>query len=373
MSEQNIQMVDLKNQYLKIKAEVDSAIHNVIDSTQFIHGKVIEEFEDSVSRYLGCRFAIGCASGTDALQIAMMALNIKQSDEIITTPFTFVATTETIALLGAVPVYVDIDNKTFNIDVNSIESKITPKTKAIIPVHLYGQPAEMDPIMNIAKKYNLKVIEDSAQAFGAQYKGKKVGSIGVIGCISFFPSKNLGAFGDGGMLTTNDEETANKIRMITSHGSNKKYYHEILGVNSRLDSIQAAILNVKLKYIENYHDARIKAAQKYNSRLNDFVNIPFVLPHVKHIFHQYSLKVNKRDELKLFLADNGIPSMIYYPVPLHLQFAYKYNYKKGGYPVSEKVAEEIISLPMHTELSDEQIDYICDNIVEFQNKNVVNG
>ncbi|RPI18823.1 MAG: DegT/DnrJ/EryC1/StrS family aminotransferase [Ignavibacteriae bacterium] len=361
-------MVDLKNQYLKIKDEVDNAIKGVIDSVQFIQGNAVKEFEKNTAEYLQCKYAIGCASGTDALQIAMMALDIKPGDEIITTPFTFVATTETIALLGAVPVYVDIDEKTYNIDVNKIEEKITPRTKAIMPVHLYGQPAEMDKIMAIAKQHKLKVIEDSAQAFGAVYKDKKVCSIGDIGCISFFPSKNLGAFGDGGMVTTNDEQLAQKMRMIVNHGSKKKYYHETLGVNSRLDTIQAAILNVKLKYIDDYHCARIEAAEKYNGVLKGFAETPFVLPYVKHIFHQYSIRVKNRNELQKFLAENEIPSMIYYPVPLHLQEAYRYNYKKGDFPVTEMISEDIISLPMHTELTDEQIELITGKIKVFLNK-----
>lgn len=363
-----IYMVDLKNQYLKIKDEIDSAIENVIESTQFIQGKALGEFENECAGYLQSKYAIGCASGTDALQIALMAIDIKPGDEIITTPFTFVATTETIALLGAVPVYADIEPKTYNIDVNKIEDKINSKTKAIIPVHLYGQPAEMDKIMEIAGKYNLKVIEDAAQAFGAVYKERKVSSIGDIGCISFFPSKNLGAFGDAGMITANDEELAQKIKIITSHGSRKKYYHEALGVNSRLDTIQAAILNVKLKYIEKYHEARITAANKYNERLKDYTIIPYVLPYVKHIFHQYSIRVKDRDNMQKYLAEQGIPAMIYYPVPLHLQKAYRYSYKAGDFPVTEEIAKDIISLPMHTELSDEQIDYITEKVISFIKK-----
>jgi len=361
-------MVDLKSQYLKIKDEIDSAIQSVIDSTQFIQGSVVKEFENEIAKYIGCKFAIGCASGTDALQIAMMAMDIKPGDEIITTPFTFVATTETIALLGAVPVYVDIDEKTFNIDVEKIEKKITSKTKAIMPVHLYGQPCEMDRIMEIAKKHNLKVIEDSAQALGAIYKDKKVCNIGDISCISFFPSKNLGAFGDAGMLTTNNAELAEKIRMIISHGSKVKYYHDILGVNSRLDSIQAAILKVKLKYLDEYCEARINTANNYNSLLKDRFCIPYVLAHVKHIFHQYSIRVKNRNGMQIFLKENGIPSMIYYPVPLHLQNAYRYNYKEGDYPVTEMISKDIISLPIHTELDDEQIKYISDKVIEFENR-----
>ncbi|MEM4260471.1 MAG: DegT/DnrJ/EryC1/StrS family aminotransferase [Candidatus Woesearchaeota archaeon] len=358
-------MVDLKTQYLHIKEEIDNAIQNVIDSTQFIQGQIVHDFEKNIASYLGCKHAVGCASGTEALQIAMMALGIKPGDEIITTPFTFVATTETIAILGAKPIYADIDENTFNINADKIEEKITPKTKAIIPVHLYGQPCEMDKIMDLANAYNLFVIEDAAQAIGAEYKDKKIAGIGHIGALSFFPSKNLGAFGDAGMVTTNDDELAEKMRMIASHGSRVKYYHEVPGINSRLDSIQAAVLNVKLKYLENYHSARAKAASKYNSFLNPYVKIPFILPYVRHIYHQYTIKVSKRDELQLFLKDNGIPSMIYYPVPLHLQKAYRYSYKEGDFPVSEKLCKEVISLPMHTELTEEQIEFISSHIIKF--------
>lgn len=365
MSDMNIRMVDLKNQYLKIKKEIDSAVQEVIDSSQFIMGRQVSEFERNAAEYLGCRYTIGCASGTDALQIALMALDIKPGDEIITTPFTFVATTETIALLGAIPVYADINEKSYNIDVSKIKEKISPKTKAIIPVHLYGQPADMESLMEIAKEYNLKVIEDAAQAFGAEYKGKKAGTIGDIGTISFFPSKNLGAFGDAGMVSTNDKNLADKMKMIVTHGSRKKYYHEIPGVNSRLDTIQAAILNVKLKYIEQYHSARISTANSYNDRFNGIIETPYVIPDVRHIYHQYSVRVPERDELRDYLSENGIPSMIYYPVPLHLQEAYTYNYKQGDFPVSEKVAKDIISLPMHTELTESQIDFISGKVIDF--------
>jgi len=368
LSKMSIQMVDTKNQYLKIKDEIDNAIQEVINSTQFIQGPIVSEFESKVASYLGVKYSIGCASGTDALQIAMMALDIKPGDEIITTPFTFVATTETIALLGAKPVYVDIDEKTYNMDVNKIEEKITSKTKAIIPVHLYGQPSEMDKIMEIAKAHKLYVIEDAAQALGAVYKNEKVCTIGDIGCISFYPSKNLGAFGDAGMVTTNNEGLAVKMKMITSHGSRTKYYHEILGVNSRLDSIQAAILKVKLKYLDQYCDSRTVAAKKYNERFKGKIEIPYVLPHVKHIYHQYSIRIPNRDELQIFLKSYGIPSMIYYPVPLHLQQAYRYDYKEGDFPDAERVAKDIISIPIHTELTDEQINYISDKVLEFNNK-----
>lgn len=365
MNKKNIQMVDTGTQYQKIKSEIDNAIHSVIDSTQFIQGPAVKKFETNVEKYLGTKHAIGCASGTDALQIAMMALDIKPGDEIITTPFTFVATTETIAILGAVPVYVDIEPATFNIDVSKIEAKITPKTKAIMPVHLYGQPCDMDPIMKIAEKHGLFVIEDAAQAMGACYKDKMICTIGHIGCISFYPSKNLGAFGDGGMLTTNDNDLAEKIRMIISHGSKRKYYHETLGVNSRLDSIQAAILDVKLKYLDKYCEARYNAAMKYNGKFKGIFETPYIMPGVKHIFHQYSIRVKNRDEMMEFLKSQGIPSMIYYPVPLHMQEAYKYDYKQGDYPVSEEIAKDIISLPMHTELTDEEIDFIASKVIEF--------
>jgi len=364
----NIQMVDLRNQYLKIKDEVDSAIQEVIDSTAFIQGKAVRDFEQEAASYLACRYAIGCGSGTDALQIAMMAIGIKPGDEIITTPFTFVATAETISLLGARPVYVDIDEKTYNIDVNQIEDKITSRTKAIIPVHLYGQPCEMDQILELAKRYNLRVIEDAAQAFGAEYKKRKVATFGDIGCISFFPSKNLGAFGDAGMLATNDQELAEKIRMLTVHGSKKKYHNEILGVNSRLDSIQAAILRVKLKYIDQYHQARIDAAKKYNELLDGTIVKPSVSPAVKHIYHQYSIRTKRRDELQKYLRDRNIPSMIYYPIPLHLQIPYRNGYAEGNFPVAEAVSKDIISLPMHTELTDEQISFIAESVNEFVGK-----
>ncbi len=365
MDEARIQMVDLRTQYLRIKDEIDTAIQEVLDSCQFILGEKVREFESLAAEYIGCGHAIGCASGTDALQIALMAVGVKSGDEIITTPFSFVATTETISLLGAVPVYVDIDEKTYNINVNQIESKISEKTKAIVPVHLYGQPAEMNTIMEIARKHNIKVIEDAAQAFGAEYRGKKVAAMGDVGAISFFPSKNLGAFGDAGMITTNDEELAKVARMISVHGSKRKYFHEIAGVNSRLDSIQAAVLKVKLKYVEEYHKARARAAHRYNRKISGVIEPPYVIPEVRHIYHQYSIRVPRRDQLHDFLREKGIPSMIYYPVPLHLQKAYRYGYKEGDFPVTEKTSKEIISLPMHTELTDNQIDLITTEVIDF--------
>lgn len=363
----NLQMVDLVNQYKRIKPEIDNAISAVLESGQFILGKTVSEFENNVAKYLGVKHAIGCASGTDALMVALMALDIKEGDEVITTSFTFVATVETIVLLGAKPVYVDIEPDTFNIDPEQIEKSITKKTKAIIPVHLYGHPVNMDPILEIAKKYNLYIIEDSAQAMGADYKGKKVSSIGDIGCISFFPSKNLGAYGDAGMITTNNDQLAEKIRMIIVHGSKIRYYHEVLGVNSRLDAIQAAILNVKLKYLDEWNKLRNDFANIYNQLLeNNFIKTPITKPYAKHIFHQYTIRVKSRDELSDYLKNKNIPHAIYYPIPLHQQTAYKYLSPSDlKLPETEKAAKEVISLPMHTELTFEMQKYIADAINSF--------
>jgi UDP-2-acetamido-2-deoxy-ribo-hexuluronate aminotransferase len=362
-----LQMVDVVGQYQKIKPEVDAAIHAVLDSGMFINGKEVGELERAVASYLGVKHAVACASGTDALQIAMMAYNIKAGDEVITSPFTFVATAETIGILGATPVYVDIDPKTFNIDSSKIEAAITKRTKAIIPVHLYGQPADMDAIMAIATKHGIPVIEDAAQALGASYKGKKVCSIGAIGCISFFPSKNLGCFGDGGMMTTNDDTLAETMRVIAAHGSRVRYYHDMLGVNSRLDTIQAAILGVKLKHLEEYNAARRRAAARYDTLLTGTpVTTPYVDGRGEHIFHQYTLRVPKRDGLAQVLKEKGIPHGVYYPVPLHLQKAFAMSGgKKGDFPVTEKATEEVISLPMHTELTEEQLGVIAGAITSY--------
>lgn len=363
----NLQMVDLVNQYKRIKPEIDNAISAVLESGQFILGKTVSEFENNVAKYLGVKHAIGCASGTDALLVALMALDIKEGDEVITTSFTFVATVETIVLLGAKPVYVDIEPDTFNIDPTKIEKAITKKTKAIIPVHLYGHSVDMDPILEIAKKYNLYIIEDSAQAMGAEYKGKKVASIGDIGCISFFPSKNLGAYGDAGMVTTNNDQIAEKLRMIIVHGSKTRYYHELLGVNSRLDAIQAAILNVKLKYLDEWNKLRNDFAQIYNQLLNkEFISTPIIKPYAKHIFHQYTIRVKNRDKLSEHLKNKNIPHAIYYPIPLHRQTAYKdLTSTDLTLPETEKAAKEVISLPMHTELTFEMQKYISDTINSF--------
>ncbi len=366
-----LQMVDVVGQYQKMKTEIDAAIHKVIDSGQFVLGKEVGEFECKVAGYLGMRYAVGCASGTDALQVAMMALGIGPGDEVITTPFTFVATTETIALLGAKPVYVDIDPKTFNIDPARIEQAITSKTKAILPVHLYGQPADMDAIVAIAKKHNLKVIEDAAQALGASYKGKKVCSFGDVGCISFFPSKNLGAFGDAGMVVTNDQALGEKMRMIIVHGSKERYHHEILGVNSRLDTLQAVVLAVKLPYLEAWNASRRRFAAMYNELLSGTpTTLPEVSPLSQHIFHQYTIRAPKRDALADHLKEKNIPHGIYYPIPLHLQKAFVMaGNKKGDFPITEKAADEVLSLPMHTELTEEQLVYITNAIKEFYRVN----
>lgn len=363
----NIQMVDLKRQYINIKSEIDLAIQEVIDSTQFILGKKVSEFEKNASEYLGVKHAVGVANGTDALQIAMMALGIGKGDEVITTPFTFVATTETIVMLGAKPVYVDIDPETYNINPEKIKSKITDKTRAILPVHLYGNPAEMDEIMSIAKEHNLFVIEDSAQGFGAEYKGKKVCSFGDLACISFFPSKNLGCYGDGGMVVTNDDKIHEKVRMIASHGSKVRYVHETLGMNSRLDAIQAAILNVKLKYIDEWNDKRIKFAKLYSEKLSSLPKIktPVQKNYVKHIYHQFTIRVENREELQKYLSSKNIPTAIHYPIPLHLQPAFKGYAEEGSLPESEKAAKEVLSLPMHPDLLVEEIEYITNSIKEF--------
>ena len=373
-----IQMVDLKSQYEKIKNEVDAAIQQVINNTTFINGPEVKAFQADLEKYLGVKHVIPCANGTDALQIAMMALDLKPGDEVITADFTYVATAEVIGLLGLKPVLVDVLPETFDIDVAAIEKAITPKTKAIVPVHLFGQCANMEAVNALAKKHNLYVIEDTAQAIGADYKfkdgsTKKSGTIGTIGCTSFFPSKNLGCYGDGGALFTNDDELAKKIRMIANHGQSVQYVHDSIGVNSRLDSIQAAILRVKLRDLDNYATARNKAANYYDKA---FANQPKIKTPVRatysnHVFHQYTLQLNGIDRvaLKEYLASKDIPAMVYYPIPLHLQKAYiDPRYKAGDFPVTEKLCACVISLPMHTELDEETLKYITDSVLEFINE-----
>jgi len=367
-------MVDLSSQYQQIKSEVDANIQDVIDTTQFINGAATKTFAISLGKYLNAKHVIPCANGTDALQIALMALNLNEGDEVISIPFTFVATVEVVALLKLKPVFVDVDPNTFNINADAIEAKITSRTKAIIPVHLFGQSADMEKIMAIAAKYNITVIEDNAQAIGCDYtfsdgNTQKSGTIGHIGTTSFYPTKNLGGYGDGGALFTNDDTLAQKIRIICDHGSSKKYYYDSIGVNSRLDSMQAAILNAKLSRLDDYNMARQAAAAKYDELLSEIpgIKIPFRVPNATHVFHQYTIRVaSVRDALKEYLQASGIPAMIYYPVPLHLSDAYQsYGYSPGDFPASEAIASEVLSLPMHTELDHEQIQFIADAIKSF--------
>jgi len=373
-----IQMVDLKKQYAKIKAEVDKSVHEVLDSAAFINGKPVSEFADNLAKYLGVKHVIPCANGTDALQISMMALDLKPGDEVITPSFTYVATTEVIALLRLQPVFVEVDPKTFCIDPAAIEKAITPKTKAIVPVHLYGQSANMEAIMDIARRYNLFVIEDNAQAIGSDFRFsdgsvKKTGTIGTIGTTSFFPSKNLGCYGDGGAIFTDEDSLANRLKMIANHGQSKRYYHDLVGCNSRLDTLQAAVLNVKLKNLDAYIDARRKAADYYDKAFagHPKITTPFRAPYSKHVFHQYTLILEgtNRDGLNQFLAENNIPSMIYYPVPAHRQQMFAaFGGSNFILETTDWLTERVISLPMHTELDDEQLHFITSKVLEFVNR-----
>jgi UDP-2-acetamido-2-deoxy-ribo-hexuluronate aminotransferase len=372
---QKIQMVDLRSQYLRIKTEIDSAIESVLQVSAFIQGPEVKEFAQALSIKNQNTYVIPCANGTDALQIAMMALDLKHGDEVILPVHTYVATAEVIALLGLVPVFIDVDANTFNIDVDQIESKITTRTKAIVPVHLYGQCADMEPILKIAKAHNLFVIEDVAQALGAEYTFadgtiKKAGTMGVVGTTSFFPSKNLGAYGDGGAIFTHDSALAEKMTMIASHGQKIKYHHDVIGINSRLDTLQAAILNVKLKYLDEYTHKRNEAANFYDNELTSctFLEIPTRAKYSTHVFHQYTLKAKgiNRDDFKKYLEGKGIPSMIYYPVPLHLQKAYQRpGFGIGSFPVTEQLSKTVISLPIHTEMTSEELVYICQTVKEY--------
>lgn len=372
-----IRMVDLQGQYLKIKEETDAAIHEVIETASFINGTVVKNFKADLEKYLGVRHVIPCANGTDALQIALMALDLQPGDEVITADFTFIATVEVIRLLRLTPVLVDVRPDTFNIDPEKIKDAITDKTKAIIPVHLFGQCADMDEILTIAREHNLFVIEDAAQAISAKYchtdgRHSFAGCMGTIGCTSFFPSKNLGCFGDGGAIYTNDDTLGNRLQTIVNHGMKVRYYHDDIGVNSRLDSIQAAVLRIKLKYLDNYNQARREAAEAYDRALKNCkaVRLPVRSDKSTHIFHQYTLVVESpgRDALRAYLESKGIPAMIYYPVPLHIQKAYADSrYKKGDFPITENLCATVLSLPMHTELDDEQIRYIADQVIYFYN------
>ena len=361
-------MVDVVGQYNHYQDEIDRAIADVVRSGAYINGPAVKRFEKEMAEYLDVPHAIACASGTDALQIALMAIGVQPGDEIITTPFTFVATTETIALLGAKPVYVDIDPKTFNIDPEKIAERITPRTKAILPVHLFGQPCDITAIKKIADEHRLYLIEDAAQAVGATWQGKKTCGFGDIASISFYPSKNLGAFGDGGMMTTINDELAEKLRSIANHGASKTYFHDRLGVNSRLDSVQAAILNVKLKYLDQWNKRRREIAALYTQHFAlepGRIQTPFVHPNAEPIWHQYSIVVQgNRDQVAASLKAEGIPTNIYYPVPLHLQPAYRsFGGKKGDYPLTEFASDHIISIPMHSELSNDDAAYIAENVI----------
>lgn len=372
-------MVDLKSQYLKIKTQVDEGIQEVIDSTTFIKGGKVNVFQKNLENYLDVKHVIPVGNGTDALQIALMALDLQPGDEVITPTFTFIATAEVVALLHLKPVVVDVDPDTFNISIEGIRKAITPKTKAIVPVHLFGQNADMEEILKIAAEFNLYVIEDACQSIGSDFtftngKTMKSGCMGNIGCTSFFPSKNLGCFGDGGAIFTNDDELAAKMRAVANHGMIQRYYHDLVGVNSRLDSIQAAVLDVKLAHLDEYIAARQAAAEYYDSKFENIpeLSIPARAANSSHVFHQYTLKLNGVDRNKLihYLNDKDIPAMVYYPVPLHLQKAYKdERYLEGDFPVAEFLSNCVLSLPMHTELSDEQLEFITSSVINYLKEN----
>jgi len=370
-----IQMVDLKAQYANIKSEIDAAVKSVLESTAFIKGPDVKFFEEELQAYMGVGHVVSCANGTDALQLAMMALGLKQGDEVITTNFTFIATVEVVALLGLKLVIVDPDPDSFNISAEAVRKAITSKTKAIVPVHLFGQCADMEGIMELADKYNLFVIEDAAQATGADYlfrngAVKKAGTIGHIGVTSFFPSKNLGCYGDGGAIYTNSDELAKKLRSIANHGMKVRYHYDDIGINSRLDTIQAAILRVKLKHLTKFNEARRVVADHYDEAFTacKSIKIPARVSHSSHIFHQYTIRVTngKRDKLRLFLESRKIPAMVYYPGPLHMQEAYRYlGYKENDFPITNTLCKEVLSLPMHPDMEQEQVDYIILNVLQF--------
>ena len=374
-----IQMVDLVSQYEKIKPEIDNAILNVVQSSAYVNGPEVKAFQSELENYLGVKHVIPCANGTDALQVALMALDLEEGDEVITTDFTFAATVEVVGLLKLNSVLVDVEPDTFNISIEAIEKAITPKTKAIIPVHLFGQCANMEAILELAKKHNIKVIEDNAQGIGAQYTfsdGTKAmsGSMGDIGTTSFFPSKNLGCYGDGGAIFTNSDELAEIMRSIVNHGMGKRYYHDRLGVNSRLDSIQAAILRIKLRELDDYAEARRKVADHYDRFFAQYDNIqtPVRESQSTHVFHQYTLKFDELDQfaLQAFLGEKEVPAMIYYPVPLHAQEAYtSSDYNEDDFAVTNNLCKTVISLPIHTEMDEEQLNYICQSVQEYLEKN----
>jgi dTDP-4-amino-4,6-dideoxygalactose transaminase len=373
-----IQMVDTRSQYLEIKTEIDQAIQGVLDSAAYINGKEVQDFAANLAAYLGVKHVIPCANGTDALQIALMVLGLEPGDEVITPSFTYIATTEVVALLRLTPVFVEVDPKTFCMDPDALRKAITPRTKAIVPVHLYGQAAPMEEIMQIAREHNLYVVEDNAQAIGCDYTfsdgtRKKTGTIGTIGTTSFYPSKNLGAYGDGGAIFTNDDVLAPKLKMIANHGQQKRYYHETVGCNSRLDSIQAAILNIKLAKLDTYSAARKKVADAYNQAFAGLLKIttPFVAAYSDHVYHQYTILLNgvDREGLTAYLSENGIPSMIYYPVPGHRQQMFaSFGLPAYNLPVTDWLTERVVSLPVHTEMDEEQLSYIIKHVTNFINQ-----
>lgn len=372
-----IQMVDLKSQYLKIKPEIDKALIDAVEGVAYINGPEVKQFANSLKDFNKVNSAVTCANGTDALQIAMMALDFKPGDEVIVPAFTYIATVEVIALLGLIPRFIDVKEDTFELDHTKLEALISDKTVGIIPVHLFGQCSNMEAILLIAKNHNIAVIEDTAQAMGSEYIYKDgstafAGTIGDIGTTSFFPSKNLGCFGDGGALLTQNTELGERVHIIANHGQKKKYYHQTIGVNSRLDTIQAAILDVKLKYLNDYSSARQLVARKYDEFLGRLPGliIPVRAAYSTHVFNQYTCRIEggKRDELKAYLQERGIPTMVYYPVPVHLQEAYKvYGYQEGDFPIAERLCQEVISFPIHTEMKEEVQDYIIENIINFFN------
>ena len=367
----NVPLLDLKAQYRVIKPEVLSAIEAVCDEQGFVLGPRVVAFEEATAQYIGSRYAIGCASGSDALLLSLMAMGVKAGDEVITIPFTFFATAGAISRLGAKPVFVDIQPDTFNIDPALIEQAITPRTKAIIPVHLFGQCADMAAINEIAKRKKIYVIEDACQAIGAAQQGKRAGILGDTGCFSFFPSKNLGGFGDGGLITTNEKTLADSMAMLRVHGSQVRYLHEAVGINSRLDALQAAVLQVKLKYLDQWTEGRRRNAEQYQqlfvqARVDGWVTVPPTVAGNFHVYNQYTVRVQKRDELRNFLKDNGVGSEVYYPLPMHLQQCYRdLGYQKGAFPISEKAADEVLSLPVYPELTEPQLRYVVEVIESF--------
>lgn len=363
-----IPLLDLKLQYRSIKGEIDAAIDNVLRTQQFVLGEEVARLEDEIARYCSVKYGVGVASGTDALFLSLKALGIKEGDEVITTPLTFIATGEAISYLGAKPVFVDIDKRTYNIAPSLIESKITSKTKAILPVHLYGQCADIDPILKLARRYNLKVIEDCAQSIGATYRNRKAGSLGDAGCMSFFPSKNLGAFGDGGMVITDDKEIAEEIKVLRVHGSSERYYHDVVGHNSRLDNLQAAVLRVKLRFLDKWIKMRQEIASLYSSLLSELdIVVPFVSENNTHTYHLYIIASSYRDKLLKHLISSGIEARVYYPIPLHLQRCYReLGYKKGDLAVAEWAGENTLAIPLYPELKKGEAETVVGSIREFQ-------